>query len=148
LLGATMRFSLPDLLIATAALLLGLFAIEGIYRGVDFPLTRLSPLGFALGIVAGLAIYLAVTPVIYQRLQMRPLWYPLCPTCRDKNRFWAFESVKPNWPRENVRCFTCGTTLELWYGPIPIGSESSARAPAFALIWPQSFGRWRRIDIK
>src|SRR5258708_4870063 len=140
-----MRLWLHDLLIAIAAVLFGMFATEGIYYALGFPVTRLSPMGTALGIVAGVALYLVATPVTYQRLQMRPMWYPLCPTCRDKNRFWAFEAAKPSWPRENVCCFTCGTTLKLWYGPGPNDSESSINAPTFALIWPQSFGRWRRI---
>jgi hypothetical protein len=82
-----MRFAVRDLLIAMAAFLLGMFAIQGIYHALGFAMTRLTPTGYALGLVAGLAIYLIVTPIIYQRLQMRPLWYPLCPTCRDKNRF-------------------------------------------------------------
>jgi hypothetical protein len=143
-----MRVGVLDLLIAMAAFMFGTLAIQGIYYAFDVAMTRSSPTGIALGIVAGLAVYLIATPIIYQRLQMRPLWYPLCPTCRDKNRFWAFEAAKPNWPRENVRCFTCGTTLELWYGPVTNGSESLIRIPTFALIWPQSFGRWRRIDVK
>jgi hypothetical protein len=147
-LGWTMRLRVHDLLIAIAAVLLGMFAVQGICYVLGFPLARLSAMEYALGIVAGVALYLVVTPVIYQRLHMRPMWYPLCPTCRDKNRFWAFEAAKSSWPRENVRCFTCGTTLELWYGPRPNDSGSSINAPTFALMWPQSFGRWRRIDVK
>jgi uncharacterized membrane protein YgdD (TMEM256/DUF423 family) len=87
-----MRFAVRDLLIAMAAFLLGMFAIHGIYNALGFALTGLTPTGYALGLVAGPAIYLLVTPIIYQRLQMRLSWYPLCPTCWDKNRFWAFEA--------------------------------------------------------
>lgn len=143
-----MRFAMRDLLIAMTAILLGTLAIQGIYYVFGFASTRSSPIGIAFGMVAGLTIYLVATPVIYQRLHMRPLWYPLCPTCRKKNRFWAFEAAKPKWPRENVRCFTCGNTLELWYGSLPNDSGSLIKTPTFVLICPQSFGRWRRIDVK
>jgi hypothetical protein len=137
---------LRDLLIAMATFMVGLFVVQGIYHVLGFTVPRSSLVKIALGISAGLAIYLAVTPVIYQRLRMRPMWYPLCPTCGDKNRFWAFGTTKPDWPREMVRCFSCGTVLELWYGPVPSGSEPSEESPSFSLIWPQSFGRWRRIE--
>jgi hypothetical protein len=141
-----MRFAVRDLLIAATAFLLGIFAIQTTCRTVGFAMRE--SIGIALGTIAGLAIYLVATPVIYQRFHMRPLWYPLCPICRDRNRFWAFKTAMPNWPRENVRCFTCGTILEIWYNPTPNDSRPLAKAPTFALIWPQSFGRWRRIDSK
>ena len=139
-----MRFAVRDLLIAMTAFLLGTFMAQAICHVFGFAMTE--SIGIGLSIIAGLVIYLAATPIIYQRLHMRPLWYPLCPTCRDKNRFWGFETAKPSWPRENVRCFTCGTILELWYGQVPNDSESLGQTPTFLLTWPQSFGRWRRID--
>jgi nitrate reductase gamma subunit len=71
-----MRLALPDLLIAMVAFLFGAIAIQVIYHVFGFPMTRSSPLEYAFGMVAGLAIYLAVTPIIYRRLKMRPLWYP------------------------------------------------------------------------
>lgn len=147
-MGVPVRFSLLDLLIAMTAVLLGTLVVEGIGNMFGFAMATSRPIGILLGIVAGLAIYLITTPLIYQRLRMRPLWYPLCPTCRDKNRFWQFEGSNSNWPRESVRCRACGTVLELWYGPVPNDLESPVMAPTHALLWPQSFGRWRRIDQK
>ena len=143
-----MRYSLRDLVVVTLAFVVGLLVVRIINHAFGLPLKLDSSwLAFALGVVAGLAIYLVATPPIYQRFHMRPLWYPLCPKCRDKNRFWKFEAARPNWPRENVMCCSCGTTLELWYGQVS-DSVPTPGAPAYALIWPHSFGRWRRIDEK
>jgi hypothetical protein len=143
-----MRFSLLDLLIGMTAVLFGTLGAEGVAHMFGFAMATSPPTGIAVGIVAGVAIYLIATPGIYQRLRMRPLWYPLCPTCKDRNRFWRFEAAKPKWPREDVRCFSCDTRLELWYGPKPTDSASGFTTPTFVLIWPQSVGRWRRIDVE
>jgi len=139
-----MRLSLLDLFIGMTAVLLGILAVEGVGH-IGFARVTPRPTGIVLGIAAGVTIYLTTTPMIYQRLRMRPLWYPLCPTCRDKNRLWQFESAKPKWPREKVRCSCCGTELELWYGAKTADPYSSG-TPTFILVWPQSFGRWQRLD--
>jgi hypothetical protein len=71
-----MRFSLLDLLIGMMAVPLGTLAVEGAGHMFGFAIVTSRPIGIALGIVAGATIYLVTTPLIYQRLRMRPLWYP------------------------------------------------------------------------
>jgi len=93
-----------------------------------------------LGIGLGLLFCLAVTPFIYRRFHWRPLLYPLCPQCGDKNRVFLFVSAKPNWPLEQIACCKCHSLLDLWYEPLYADTAVSANLPSFTLLWPQSFG--------
>lgn len=133
-----------DLLIAMGAVLLG----ELIYAALEqrFRFTAVGPMDGVVGAFAGIIIYLVASPLIYRGFKMRPMWHPRCPSCRDANRFWAYSTRKPNWPREQIRCSNCGTMVELWYVGAPSSDSSANSLPSFALLWPQSLGRWQRLD--
>jgi hypothetical protein len=140
----SMRFSLIDLLLGVALGLLGVVPVLVAKHFLGWTPTRLS--GECLVLFLGAVFYLIASPFIYQRLHLRPLWYPLCPKCKNANRFFHFPAAKPTWPREEVVCCTCGCSLELWYGPTPKDAGVSPTSRSFALVWPQSCGRWRRRD--
>ena len=135
-----MRFSLFDLLIgivvSTAGFLVGSFLAR---------LASVEQFALLLGLPLALSAYLLITPLIYQRLHLRPLLLPRCPHCKDKNRHFWFEQSKADWPRDVIICGICKTPLELWYEP-PHDANVSASMSSFQLIWPQSWGRWRVIS--
>ncbi len=129
-----MRFGVADLLISIACMAFGIL--------VNFMIAVRISLVFSL--MLGTGIYLVVTPWIYQKLCFRPLWFPLCPQCKDKNRLYYAPTVQPDWPMGEITCARCLTKIELRYN-----SEKNEAirndAVCFQLVWPQSWGRWRRI---
>jgi hypothetical protein len=138
-----MRLSLRDLIIAILLLLFGaavLTALLGRERASEWLLLEIARWFGAV------VIYLAASALIYNRLRWRPMWYPLCPTCKDANRLFRFSSVRPAWPKEEITCRNCGSLIEVWYDDGLKTVDKSAALPSFALIWPQSLGRWRRVD--
>lgn len=133
-----MRFNLIDLLIGVALMSIG-------------PLLALVTLGpesrrlmLPLGLLSGTVAYLVLSPPIYRRFQIRPMWFPKCPACKDKNRWFKFVERKPRRPRDCVVCSVCHADVVLWYEP-PKDTDVSATKPSFELLWPQSWGRWRPI---
>ena len=141
----SMRLWLSDLLMAIALMLLGMVVPLLVLKHLcGDPLSRL--LGESLAVFLGITVYCLVSRLIYQRFHLCPMWYPLCPKCGNGNRFYRFPAAKPTWPREVVTCCTCGCFLELWYGPMPKHADSSPTSPSFALVWPHSQGRWRRLN--
>ncbi len=133
-----MRFSLIDLLMASV--IGGVGTALGSYVLGHEPQRKLEPLAILVGVIA----CFAVLPPIYRRLHMRPLWYPKCPSCKDKNRWYHFAEPLPRWPRDRIVCATCQTEIDLWYEP-PTETEVSITTPSFQLLWPQSWGRWRSL---
>jgi hypothetical protein len=133
-----------DLSIAMGAVLFG----ELIYAALEqmFWFTAMRPVDGVVGAFAGIIIYLVASPFIYRSFKMSPMWHPRCPSCRDAKRFWAYSTKKPNWPREQIRCSNCGTDVELWYEGAPSSESSANSSRGFALLWPQSLGRWQRLD--
>jgi hypothetical protein len=141
-----MRFSLLDLIIATLSLLLGAIVVILVAHlaGHDHLSESVLLLG---GIPVGLAFYLTVTPLIYQRFHLRPLLFPKCPQCQNKSRSYWFAKGEFNWPRDVIVCPRCQTSIELWYAP-PKSENVSLTMPSFQLQWPQSWGRWRYLVRK
>lgn len=133
-----MRFNLIDVLIGVALMSIG-------------PLLALVILGpesrrllLPLGLLFGTVTYLVLSPPLYRRFRMRPMWFPKCPTCKDKNRWFYFTKPKPDWPRDLSICSGCRADVELWYES-PKDADVSSTTPSFELLWPQSWGRWRAI---
>jgi hypothetical protein len=133
-----MRFNLIDVLIGVALMSIGtlltLFILGPEPRRYVLP----------LGLLAGLGGYFVLSPLIYRRFRIRPMWFPKCPACKDKNHWFRFVERKPDWPRDRIVCSACRAKLELWYEP-PKDEDVSTTAPSFELLWPQSWGRWRPI---
>ena len=137
------RLSLRDLLIAM---------LFGLGAGISSAqLSRVgapaSPLLEIVPWLVALVTYLVASSFIYSRLRWRPMWYPLCPTCKDADRLFRFPSVKPAWPREEISCCKCGSVIELWYQEGVNTVSQSGSLPSFTLLWPRSWGRWRRRAI-
>jgi hypothetical protein len=120
-----MRFSLIDLLIAIACIALGFEAVTGSLHllGVE----SVSQAGMQiLGVLGGIVIFLLLTPPIYQRLRLLPLFLPVCPHCKRRpSGYHVRESV---YPRVLVACGHCERTIELWWMQPAISDVSKSRA--------------------
>ena len=137
-----MRFNLLDLLIGIAC---GVF---GAVSGVSLArLANSEHLFLFLSSLLALLVYLLVTPSLYRRFHLRPMLYPLCPHCKEKNRWYWFEKTAPDWPRDVVTCSNCKQSLELWYEATET-VQVSTDLLSYQLVWPQSWGRWQAIVSK
>lgn len=133
-----MRFATHDLLVGIAAMALG---VIGVYCG---------PFKFSLvgSILLGSVIYFGVSPMLYQKLRLKPLTFPLCPRCRDKNRLYYAVKSDSDWPKQEVLCAACSARLKLWYEREVSHPEDSPELYQFELVWPHSWGRWQQIKTK
>ena len=130
-----MRFSLIDLLVATACMTLG-------FLGGDFIAVRTGPWAKLLGLPLGALLFLIVTPPLYRRFRLPPLLLPRCPHCHKRpDLFWFKERIQE---RDIVACGLCGGVTELQYRIQPPHSASDPM-PRLLLVWPQSIGRWRVV---
>jgi hypothetical protein len=137
-----MRFSLIDLLIA--------IAIEGLSMGLVLwgahwmGFGRISgALWLTLTLTLGVVLYLLITPPIYRRLRMFPLFLPVCPYCKRRPGSYRFLESAPL--RFVVACSNCERTMELWLER-PAAADISTTMPSLLWSWPQSIGRWRSIS--
>jgi hypothetical protein len=137
-----MRFSLIDLLIATACGILGYFAVLGLGHILGFAQISQARVTL-LGILVGLIFYLILTPPIYRHFGLLPLFLPSCPHCRRRPGFYRVLDVA--WPRVRVACGACGQLIDIWWMQ-PAASEVSKDFPSLLLSWPHSIGRWRRLS--
>ena len=135
-----MRFSLTDLLIAMGTTLTGTFIGVMAAHSIGRPQWDILS-----ALIFGLLAYLLLTPLIYRRFKLRPLLFPQCPKCKDKNRGYYFASAKPDWPKDHITCAACQTDIDLWY-EAPKHQLPSAPKHSFQLLWPQSWGRWRNVS--
>ena len=139
-----MKFTVRDLFIAILLLALGPTLLDVLMNWLGFaPSPRL---GLFLGLALGAIIYLVLGSVIYRHFHWRPMWYPLCPKCKDRSRFFLLPQQKPDWPRETIICYNCGASVGLWYEPATTHTDLTDVAGSFTLVWPQCWGRWRRND--
>ena len=127
----TMRFNLIDVLIGVSLMLVGT-SLTHFTLGFE-PRQYLLP----AGLLAGAITYLLLSPLIYRRFRIRPMWFPKCPVCKDKNRWFRFVDRKPNWPRDRIVCSSCSADVELWYER-PNKADVATTTPGFELLWPQS----------
>lgn len=84
-----------------------------------------------LALISGALAYLLLAPLIYHRFKLRPLMFPQCPKCKDKNRGYYFASPKPDWPHDRITCTACQIDIDLWY-EAPKQKPSSASKPSFS----------------
>ena len=137
-----MRFSLIDLLIAIACITLGCVIVGStLHMFVSEPVSqaRMQILGVPVGVI----IFLILTPPLYRRLRLLPLFLPVCPHC--KQRPGGYHVLKSVQPPVIVACGHCKQTTELWWRQ-PAPSDVSKTMPSLLLSWPHSIGRWRLIS--
>jgi hypothetical protein len=137
-----MRFSLIDLLMMTACITLGLVSVTSVLHllGVEPVSKALMPI---LGVPVGIIFFLILTPPLYQRLRLLPLFLPVCPHC--KLRPGSYRILESVYPKALVACGRCERTSELWWRK-PAISDVSKTMPSLLLSWPHSVGRWRQIS--
>lgn len=138
----TMRFSLIDLLIATACITLGCVAVAcalPAFGSEPVSQVRMQILGVPVGVI----IFFVLTPPIYQRLRLLPLFLPMCSHCKQRPGGYHVLGSVP--PRVLVACGLCKQTTELWWKQ-PAPSDVSKTIPSLLLSWPHSIGRWRLIS--
>ncbi|MFN0053811.1 MAG: hypothetical protein ACKV0T_16650 [Planctomycetales bacterium] len=137
-----MRFSLVDLFIAILFQVLGCAIVVLAWRWLGrAPLSNLHWQLF--GIALGWVLFLGLSPPIYRRLRLLPLFLPVCPHC--KKRPSGYQVGEAHWPRVVVACGNCKQTTELWWSP-PSSEEVSKTVPSLLLVWPQSIGLWRVLS--
>jgi hypothetical protein len=140
-----MRFSLIDLLIALAVELLSLVVVAWAAPWIGFAqLSRSTELQY-LGATLGLAVplYLLITPTIYQRFRLFPLFLPKCSHC--KRRPDGYRILATALTRVEMICSKCERTFELWLAR-PKAAEISKTMPSLLWSWPHSIGGWRIIS--
>lgn len=137
-----MRFSFIDLAILTAFLLCGCIAVPFVFRMGGFPPPSLRA-KFAIGDLIGAAAYLALSPPINLRLRLLPLRLSPCPHCGRLPG--GYRVIQARWPSARVRCGLCDRDADCWMRR-PDPGAISREVPGLLLCWPQSIGRWRRID--
>jgi hypothetical protein len=134
-----MRFTVFDLLILVATYLPG--NLLGLYIShKHFP----GKIELVVALLSGFLSYMAITPPLYRWLHLRPLLLPRCPYCHDKDRFYYRPKIQPDWPIGELICAKCGKMVELWYDD-PYPTPPDRGLVRFKLLWPYSFGRWRRM---
>ena len=135
-----MRLSLLDLLLAIACIMCGEVAAAGIGWLTGLHLSEGGQ--HLLGIPLGVLVFLAVTPTIYRRFRLLPLFLPVCPHCKKRPPgYWILES---KWPRVHAKCGACQQLVELWWRR-PAASDISTTMPSLVLSWPHSVGRWKEL---
>src|SRR5882672_4545533 len=138
---APMRFSLIDLLIAIACIASGCLAVAGVSYLLGYghlSEARLQLFGAPVSVI----FFFIITPPIYRRFHLLPLFLPVCPHC--KRRPGGYRVLQSVGPRTLVACGHCGQTIELWWRE-PAASDVSKTMPSLLLGWPHSVGRWRSI---
>ena len=136
-----LRFSLLDLLIAQATVVLGCILIDGLARFVAHSPLSLH-LTLALGLPTGVLFYLCVTPPLYKHFGLLPLLLPVCPHCNKRPN--GYRVNEHGWPRMIVACGQCDRVSELWWRR-PSAASVPPGSPRLLLSWPHSLGRWRLI---
>jgi hypothetical protein len=141
-LATVMRYSLTDLFLLISSLFLGILALAGAGYVLGYgPLPQ--SIIWLVGVPVGFIFYIILTPPIYRRFRMLPLFLPVCPHCgRLPHGYQILGNV---WPRSLVACGRCDKTTELWWRR-PAPSDISKTLPSLFLCWPQCIGIWRRIS--
>ncbi len=136
-----MRFSLIDLLLATATIGVGTLIAVPIARllGID---PSYWPV-MLIGCLVGVSLYFLAVPLIYWKFGLLPLMLPTCPSCSTRPDRYLYVEVR--WPKILVKCTGCDHLLELWWRR-PSPGAISDNIPSVLLIWPHSVGRWRVIS--
>ncbi len=135
-----MRLSLIDQLIAIVVVVCGVFAGVWLAQIVGHHDWRKG-----LSALFAVVFYFVFTPLIYRKFRFRPLLFPRCPHCKDANRHYQFLGI--DWRRDLLKCGTCQSILEVWYDA-PEEEEVSRELASFQLLWPQSWGRWRVLNLR
>ncbi len=136
-----MRFSLVDLLLAELMFGFATVACALAARLSGHPHLTFVQLAFS-GAGLGAVLYLFLTPPIYRRCRMLPLFLPKCPHCEVRPVRYGLQEIR--WPRMVVICAGCNEKTELWWQS-PATERPSGTMPSLLLCWPQSIGRWRLI---
>lgn len=136
-----MRFAWLDLLVVTAICLLGLllWAILESAIGTGFRYHWLQ-VSFVV------MIYVVFAPLVYRGFRIRPPILPRCPQCGDANRRYVLAAKTEDGPFDVIVCTSCNETVQIWYRA-PKSARVAKSFPSFQLVWPYSWGRWRRIWV-
>lgn len=137
-----MRYSLLDLFIIFSCLLAGIFAVACAGRVLGYGPLSQSRI-WLVGVPLGVVLFIVLTPPLYRRFRLLPLFLPICPHCRRLPD--GYHVLEAEWPRTLVACGQCERTLELWWSR-PAPSQISKTMPSLLLSWPQSLGIWRAIS--
>ncbi len=129
-----MRFGLLDLLFAIACIFIG--TIAGQWLGSDL----LPYLRFAVGLISGICLYLALVYPVYRGLKLFPLVLPRCPCCE---KFGDGFHVGGHFPRIIFRCPTCEGEFVVWHNG-KAGAEETWDKPVLVLKWPYALGIYRK----
>ena len=133
-----MRFRLLDLLVTGVVCLIGAFT--GLFIQRHFASSsRDWPFFYGFAVIS----YVLLTPIIYRIFRLKALWLPKCPNCGSKHRHYIWHIEESIWPREVIYCGTCKQKIILWYSIIK--KKEDTAVPQYLLLWPQSWGRWKRI---
>ena len=140
--AAVMRYSLTDLFICISCLSVSILAVAGAGYELGYgPLSRSRM--WLVGVPVGVIVYVVLTPPIYRRFRLLPLFLPVCPHCRRLPD--GYHVLVDLWPRTLVACGHCERSIELW-SRRPAPSDVSKTVPSLLLSWPHSIGRWRPIS--
>lgn len=129
-----MRLATYDLLIGTA--------IIAVFSAVVVDWMN-SPLRIIFWIIMSMLFYAFITSLLYGYLKLRPMMLPLCPKCRDWNKY--YRTTFSDWPIERVQCATCGQMVTV------VSKKNAILDPdqdsvVFLLQWPRSLSlRWKRL---
>lgn len=139
-----MRFSLIDLALIFASMMLGCLAVAAMSRLVGSGSLSLVHI-WLYGCSVGILFFAVLAPPPYRGLGLLPLFLPACPHCkRIPDGYHILEAA---WPRMRVACGRCETRIELWWRR-PAARDVSPTMPSLLLSWPQSIGRWRAISSR
>src|SRR5208282_1582825 len=123
-----MRFSLLDLLLVIACCILGCSAAASVARLLGYGLLseiRLQLCGFPLGVL----FYLVLTPPIYRRFSLLPLFLPKCPHCGVRPNGYRIEESR--WASVVAVCAHCQKTTELWWRQPTMADTSKTMRPVW-----------------
>ncbi len=101
---------------------------------------------YVLASIAWFAIiaHMVLTSIIYRAFKLKAHWLPKCPTCGNKHRHYFWFVEESVWPSEVVYCGNCNQKVVLFYEETSTHGDDST-VPRFLLLWPQSWGRWKRM---
>ena len=139
--NSAMRASLFDLIIAIAFTAIPVMIVAWLFPPKSQFEAVVTMVVWPL--VSMVVFWLPTSSFLYRRLQIRPMYLPKCPACRDANRHYFTVSMK--WPQERIECAICQQQIDLQLDRSD-EEPSQADVPSFRLFWPYSFGgRWQRV---
>jgi len=139
-----MRFNLLGILIGCA--ISSLAASLSLFISINIGKNTIPSLGIILTIILTIALHSIVTPLIYRKFRMKPLFLPTCPYCHSKDKLYYSLAKQPSWPTEEVICAYCSHKLELQYEVLKSKCGHKKGVVRLQLLWPQSWGRWKQLD--